>query len=173
MKKLFLSIAVIIFVFFSAFKSAGNLFPELTGKTLDNKNITVPKDTKGKFTLLAIVYSNKAQEDLDSWLEPLYRSFAGNPMFKVNMYLVPMIDAIKLSSNENIEKKLKANIDPALHPYVLIYPGKVDKFKKELNMSEKDKPYFFVIDPNGEIVYQTSGKYSEKKLDEIADHMSE
>ena len=49
MKKLLLGITVITIIFFSAFKSAGNLFPELTGKTLDNKNVTIPKDTKGKF----------------------------------------------------------------------------------------------------------------------------
>jgi len=53
----------------------------------------------------------------------------------------------------------------------LFYKGSLDPYKKHLK--DKHKPYFFVLDDQGKIVYSTSGRYSEKKLDKIESLVSE
>ena len=43
------------------------------------------------------------------------------------------------------------------------------EFKAALNFDGKDVPYFYVLDPDGYIVYATSGRYTEGKMQEIID----
>ena len=40
-------------------------------------------------------------------------------------------------------------------------------YKEALDFERRDIPYFFVLDPNGKILYATSGAYSESKMDEV------
>jgi hypothetical protein len=148
-------------------------FPQLKGHTLENKEITLPADVKGKFTIVGLASSMKAQEDLETWMQPMYTSFSDNPMYNVNMYIVPMTSGFILAGSDKIEKQIKSATDKALYKYVLIYPGEIAPVRKQLGMEEKDKPYFYIIDPRGNIVYKTSGKYTEKKMEEITDQLSE
>ena len=72
-----------------------------------------------------------------------------------------------------VKSQLKKQLDAELQKYILVYSGDINAIKATLEMKEKDKPYFFVIDPRGKITYSTSGAYSEKKMDEISDKLSE
>jgi hypothetical protein len=38
---------------------------------------------------------------------------------------------------------------------------------KTLNITDKSLPHFFVIEKDGNIIYQTSGTYSDDKLNDI------
>jgi hypothetical protein len=44
-------------------------------------------------------------------------------------------------------------------------------YKEALDFEKKDIPYFFVVDPEGKIVYATSGKYSEAKMAAIEENI--
>ena len=52
-------------------------------------------------------------------------------------------------------------------------PAAMKAYKKALNFKGRDLPYFFVLNPAGEIVYATSGKYSERKMQEIIEAVDE
>lgn len=161
-------------LFFNSFAFAGKPFPELKGHTLDKKEVSLPSAGKGKFTVIGIASSMRAQNDLQSWFQPMYTSFAENPMYQyVKMYIIPMTKGFIMAGPEKIEKQIKSNTDTSLYKYILVYAGEVKPMKKELGMDEDDKPYIIIIDPRGEIVYKTSGKYSEQKLEEITDKLSE
>ena len=158
----------------AAFGASGDKsFPTLEATTLDGKKISIPKSTEGKYTLIGIAYSLKAQTDLSTWVDPVYQSFTNNMFFPVNLYFIPMTGNIKGYSHEKIKEEMKTKLDPVLHKYVLLYQENPDNYINSLGMKEKDKPYFFVLNPRGEIVHTTSGAYSEAKLEAIADKMSE
>jgi hypothetical protein len=148
-------------------------FPQISGTTLNGKNITLPNTESKKFTLVAVASSIKAEQDLISWIDPVYHTLMGNIMFRTDMYFIPMTSGIKGVSEEVVKRKLKEGIDSSLYSYVLLYTGPVEEYVKTLNMKDKEKPYFFVINPRGEITYTTSGKYTEEKLEEITDQLSE
>jgi hypothetical protein len=148
-------------------------FPKISGTTLNGKKINLPEHAKGKMCLVAMAYSLKAQSDLAGWVDPVYKSLAGNIMFQTEMYFIPMTGDVKAISQAEIEKKMKEKVDTSLYKYVMIYSGPTKEYIKELNMNDKDKPYFFVINPRGEITYTTSGKYTEAKMEEITDKLSD
>jgi predicted transcriptional regulator len=68
-----------------------------------------------------------------------------------------------------ITKKMKQGLQPKFHPFTVVYQGNIQDYKKQLNLGEKDLPYFFVLDAQGKILYHTSGAYNDRKLADIID----
>jgi hypothetical protein len=150
----------------------GTQFPDLTATTMKDKKVNIPGDLKNKYSLIGIAYSNDAEKDLHTWLEPVYDKFiAKNELmpYDINLYFIPMFTGAKSATAESAKNKLAKETDPELQPYVLIYKGELDKYKTALGMDKKALPYFFVLDKMGKIVYTTSGSYTEDKMDAIED----
>ena len=168
---------IVILLLFPLFSYAqkGKVFPAVSGETLTDKNVTVPSSTKGKYTLVGVAYSKKSDDLLKGWYSPLYNTFISPPTsslfpqddYDINMYFIALMKGIYKVADKGITKKMKDGIDKKFHDNVLIYQGKINEYKKELKLGEKDLPYFFVLDKNGNIVYHTSGAYSDKKKFDI------
>lgn len=166
MKNLFFTALIVLLLLpFSVIAQVGKMFPALSGTTLDNKNITLPHSTKGKYTVLGIGYSQKSKQELETWLQPAFSTFIHEPEYEAQVYFVIMIGGLRQAAGDKIEDKLKKELDPELHKYVLVYQGALGKYKDELNMTEKETPYFYVLDPQGKIIYTTSGAYTKAKMD--------
>jgi len=166
--------ATFLFIQLSVKAQVGTPFPTLTGKTLTDKTLTIPTDTKNKFTLVGMAYSQKSDEYLRGWMQPVFDTFLDKKTlwtYDVNIYFIPMVGGVKQVAAETIEKKLRENIDKTLHPNILFYKGDVASYKKTLNFDGKDKPYFYIIDKAGKIVYSTSGEYSDKKMEAIEEKL--
>lgn len=150
----------------------GKEFPNLTGETLKDTPLTIPSDTKNRFTIIAMAYSKDAEDDLKTWLTPAYNKFiAKTGMFdadyNVNIYFIPMFSVANIVTPSLAKQKMKEDTDKKFYPYVLFYKGDLKKYKKELGFEEKDTAYFFVLDKEGKIIYATSGKYSADKMEEL------
>ena len=180
MKKIFLS-TLFCLTALLAQAQTGQPFPALAGTTLTGKAMSLPNDTQGKYTLVGLAYSQKSQDDLEGWFQPVYSTFLDknrsmwevNGSYNVNIYFVPMISGIKEAAAGKIEKRLKKELDPALQPHVLLYTGPIKDYKEALNLGKKDEPYFFVLDADGKVVYATQGAYSDKKMEEVESHLEE
>ena len=175
------SFIVLLFSFCLIFGVAqaqvGNAFPEMEAESLTNVFVTVPKDLSGKYSLIGLAYSKKAEDYLKGWFEPIYNQFIyknPNPgpfdfSFDINAYFIPMFTGAKRPAYQKVMKKMQKTIDKRLQPNVLFYKGTLKAYKESLNFDGKELPYFYVLDPNGKIVYATSGRYSTKKMQEITD----
>lgn len=165
----------------TSFAQEGEQFPELEGTTLTDKTISLPADTKGKYTLVGMAWSKKAEEDLNSWMEPIYKTFMYKPEkpslfssdYDVNLYFIPMFTGVKAAAEGPVRAKAKKDMDKRLHQYVLFYKGSLKPLKEALDLDDKNKPYFFVLDDSGKVVYATSGAYSDDKLQEIEELLEE
>ncbi len=162
----------------------GNQFPVMNTSTADGKIVDLPNDTKGKYTLLGMAFSQKSEDDLNTWMEPVYWKFIDKPEgqvdrlfgdehYEVNAYFVPMFTGIKTAATNTAKKKALKKMDPRLIPNILFYKGKLKPYKDALDFQKKDIPYFFVLDKSGKIVYATSGRYSEAKMDKVVEIISE
>lgn len=159
---------------YTSFAQVGDQFPDLEAETIDDQVVIIPEDTKGEYTLLGLAYSKKSEDDLNSWFSPVFNKFIkkstgvfGGFSYDVNVYFVPMFTGVKAAAAGTAKRKAAKNIDPKLLPYILFYKGNLKPYKDSLNFEKKDVPYFFVLDKEGKIIYATSGKYTDKKMDEI------
>lgn len=180
MKNITLSLTLtfgFLFTTLTAFSQEGKQFPELRGVTLDNKSVTLPQDTKGGYTLVGLAFTQKSQEALETWAEPVYYEFIDPSDFTamvyddVKLYLTLMFTGLKQSMSDKAIKKIKEGTDEDLKPHVLVYEGKMGEYDDFLEFKKKDRdiPRFYVLDKEGKIVYATSGVYSEDKMDKISD----
>jgi hypothetical protein len=121
-----------------------------------------------------LAYSKKSEDELNSWFQPVFQKFIQKTTglmagfgYDVNVYFVPMFTGINAAATGTAKRKALKNIDPQLLPYVLFYKGEIKSYKQALDFEKKDIPYFFVLDPTGKIIYATSGKYTESKMDDV------
>jgi hypothetical protein len=157
-------------------------FIAMQGEKLDGTLLNLPTDFKGKASLLVLAYSQKAEKDLATWQSPLYLKFIAKPKstdvfafsgYDINLLFVPMFTGVNQTAEGQATKKMKAEIEPSMQQYFMVFKGDVKPFKADLGMVNKDEPYLFVLDKNGNIVYQTSGAFTKEKMDGIEDHIEE
>ncbi len=163
----------------------GSTFPTIETETVKDEKITLPQDTDGRISLVAMAYSKKAEKDLGTWLSPLFNAFiqqkvngGGGGLFAdfaydVDVYIVPMFTGIKAAAQGTAKRKAAKHLDERLMPYVLFYKGKLKPYKEALEFDKKDVPYLFLVDQSGKIVYATSGAHTSQKMSEIEEQIDE
>ncbi len=146
----------------------------MDAETVEDKKVNLPGDVKGKYTLLGLAYSKKSEDELNTWFEPVFSKFVQKTTglmagmgYDVNVFFVPMFTGVNAAATGTAKRKALKNMDPQLLPYILFYKGELKTYKDALDFERRDIPYFFVLDPEGKIVYATSGSYSEEKMDAV------
>ncbi len=174
MKTLLTSIILLTMVHLGLAQVIGKPFPDMLAETVDDKKVNLPNDVNGKYTLLGLAYSKKSEDELNSWFGPVFNKFirkADGMMaglgYDVNVYFVPMFTGVNAAATGTAKRKALKNIDPQLLPFILFYKGELKKYKEALDFERRDIPYFFVLDPQGKIIYATSGAYSDAKMDAV------
>lgn len=158
---------------------AQSVFPTITCETLKDKKVTLPDDVKGKKTVVAVLLSTKADKQFQAWAQPLYNSLVaegvgglmGGRMYDANLCFVGMVRGLAKLALPEMKEKAKKNVDSKLHNNFMYCDSDVDAFTKTLNIKDKSEPYFFVLDKDGNIIYQTSGQYSDEKLNGLTEKL--
>ncbi len=161
----------------SSVAQVGSKFPPMETESLTNVIFDIPRDLADKFSIVGLAYSKKSEDDLKTWFEPMFNQFIYKPenpsvfdfSYDVHCYFIPMFTGAKRPAYQKVMKKLQKTIDKRLLPYVLFYKGSIKAYKTALNFQGRDLPYFFVLNPEGEIVYATAGKYTNSKMKEIVE----
>jgi len=162
----------------NSFAQIGNQFPELKGETLSEDKYVIPEDTKGKYTLLYMAYSKKAEPLLKTWFQPTYDKFIVkvgmfDQFYDVNIFFIPMFVCINQSAHDNNLKKMRKKENKELFPYILYWKGRLDELKETLNIGRKDIPHLYMLDEDGKIIYFTTGRFTEKKMEAIEELLIE
>lgn len=176
MKYVFLTLIPFLFL---TNASAQKGFPTISGKTLEDQSISIPTDTKGKVTLIALAYSAKSDKYLKDWLEPIYRNFINPPSstfmpsipYDVNIYFIALLKGLAKTAKGKIESNLNKNMDPEYYEHTLISTNEFKPLKSALSLGKKHNPYFYVLNDKGEILYSTEGVYTKYKMQEIVDQV--
>ena len=79
--------------FASAFAQKGSAFPNFPTKKLTGQTFILPDSVKGKFSIIGIAFSKKAEESLKTWYQPAYQTFIqkkktmfASEVYNVNTY---------------------------------------------------------------------------------------
>jgi len=173
-RKWLITVSLLLFAGAGNAQVIGKMFPDLTATTVDDKSVSLPQDVQGKYTLLGLAYSKKSEDDLSTWFNPVYSTFIQKQTgtlqgftYDVNVYFVPMFTGINAAASGTAKRKAIKNVDPKLIPYILFYKGELKKYKDQLDFERRDIPYFFVLDPDGKIIFATDGAFSEAKMESI------
>ena len=161
-----------------SYANVGEVFPNIVGESLENKMIELPLASKGKYCLVGMASSQKAEADLQSWMQPIYDLFLSQNTFvpidyNLDIFFIPMFTGANQAAYNMVMKKTKEEIDSELAPHILFYKGDLTMYKEKLNLNEDAVPYFFVLNENGKIIHTFSGAYTAKKLDKMEEIISQ
>ncbi len=147
-------------------------FPTLNGHTLEGSNVTLPIAGTKKFTIVGLCYKRSAEDDLKTWIQPMYDVFVAKAKgtdyfdvanyYDVNYFFIPLISGFKKAAND-----FKAATQQDLWKNVVDCDTDIKLLKSQLKPTDDGVPYFYVIDEKGKIVEVVTGKYTETKMDKI------
>lgn len=167
MRSLFLTIVTS----FSVALTAQTTFPTLSGETASGKTITLPRTGK-PWTVIGLAYSQKASPLLEEWYEPAYLRFiakhglmAGS--YDADVFFVPLFVGLNKTAYEPSMNKFRKSADPEIIDHVLFSKVDIEPLKAALDLTDKDVPYFFVLDAQGKIVHREKGVFTDEKLESI------
>lgn len=152
----------------------GKPFPVLKARTFNGTEVVIPFPADGKRTVVGLAFSAKAEADLKSWLQPAYDEFLAKPQggvfgaaegFEGNLYFIVMAGQTGATL---LEQRAKGKVDPELQKHLIIFGGDSAPWIKALDIKDKNVPYFLILDEKGEVVHQTSGAYSEQKMEKLS-----
>lgn len=146
--------------------------PSFTGETLENKTVTIPTDTKVKYTLLCFASSMKAQEALEGWLDPVYNKFIAktglmDDFYDLNVFFMPVFKGSNASMQGTVRKKFNETAQEDVKGHVLFCNSDLSSVTSALRIENENTPYFFLLDTAGNTIYHTTGAYTEEKMDAI------
>lgn len=171
---MFLSTILFVTTLVAQAQVIGKTFPDMEAENVEDKKVMLPKDVAGKYTLVGLAYSKKSEDELNSWFQPVFQKFIQKTNglmsgfgYDVNVYFIPMFTGVNAAATGTAKRKAIKNIDPQLLPFILFYKGELKPYKEALDFEKKDIPYFFVLDAEGKILFATSGKFTEQKMEQI------
>jgi len=181
MKPTAFTLLLMLVTFNGMAQTDSGIFPEMETETLEEKVVNIPKDLKGKFTLIGMAWSKKSEDALSGWFAPTYNQFIREPdkmdvfatEYDVNLFFVPMLTGHKTAVYKTAMNKARKQTSKEMYPHILFYKGNLKVYKKVLDMSDKKLPYFFLVNPDGDIVWSTSGYYSDSKMQVVIDKLDE
>lgn len=161
-----------------AIAQKGMQFPSIDVLDLNDKAINIPEDTKGKFTLIGVAFSEDAQKDLYSWSQPVFSEFMDDNnmsslVYDPNVHLILLFTGANQLAYNKAKKQITEGTDESLKDNIVLYKGKMEDYRKTLKMKDRKKPYFFVLDRKGKIIYVTQGKYNPKVMEEVGNLIEE
>jgi|GEM_PF-447518 len=184
MKQLILSSALLFCLAILGHAQIGEKYPSMSGENLLRKNVNLPINN-GKVTLIALAYSEKSDEDLKQWRTALFDLFIqapGTDLFDFDPYdgnvkFVVLLMGVNKIAAGKVKSKLEDGVKEHWKEHIVVVKGKnIDNYPSlDLGKAKKEriKPYFFLLDKQGQIVYATSGAYTKEKHNEIEKKLQE
>ena len=174
MKKIYYSTLFATLIFVSISMISDKSFPTISCTDLHDNPIELPTAIKGKMSIVLLAASKKPEDDLQSWMLPIYNQFIAeqsNSMFAtetydVNVYFIPVFSGVAKAAANTIKKKLLDGLDPSLQSHVLVYKGSANKLFEDLNLDKKELA-ILVLDEEGKMVKKITGSFSDDKMEEI------
>jgi hypothetical protein len=134
------------------------LFPTITAQTLANRSVVFPAETAGKVGLFFVAFEQEAQQQINSWVEPLLSQYLTSD--QVIYYEIPMISGAFGMVSSFIDGGMRRGVPKDLHDRTATYYGPRQAFFDALAITDTSKPYLFVVDQQGRIVFRTAGWYN-------------
>ena len=146
------------------------LFPEVEGQNLEYKKYKLPIDLEGELNIILIPFQRWHQNLIDSWTEYLNNVSVNFPIVK--FYEVPSLSKGYKMMRIMIDGGMRAGIPNkgVRQRTITIYTNK-SKFKKDLNIPNEETIYLFLVNKLGEILWRSSGQYSEFKAKELNNYL--
>jgi hypothetical protein len=141
-------------------------FPVVSGYNLDREEIEFPRDFGGDLNLVIVPFQQYQQTIVNTWIPFAQQTERDTPGFMY--YELPTIYNLPAFARGFINEGMRAGIpdQTARERTITLYLDK-DPFKAALGIQDEDDIHLFLVDRQGEILWRSSGAYTEGKADAL------
>lgn len=141
-------------------------FPVVSGFNLDRQEIVFPRDFGGDYNLVIVPFKQYQQQIVNTWIPFAQYVEASYPGFIY--YELPTIYEMPVLSRTFINEGMRVGIPDrtARERTITLYINK-ETFKSVLDISTEDDVNLFLVDRDGEILWRTTGEYTEEKAQDL------
>lgn len=167
----------VMLVAFASLLRAQSSFPSVITETIQGETVKVPEAFAGNYALVGVGTGKKAEEALKTWQVPVYNKFVAKTglmdgMYDVEICFLPLFTgAMKMAKNQ-VVKKLEENNEKLILDHVYVYTGDRDPFS-DMGINDKKQPYFYLLNPKGNIVWEGKGAFKQAYFDRIEEILSQ
>lgn len=166
------SITLLSFLACAVAAQGQDRFPIMHGERADGSAIELPGQLSTPFIVIGLAYGQKAQPALEDWYEPVYLRFVAKhglfaTAYSTEVYFVPLFTGPDKAAYAPSLKKFRQSAEPEVADRVVFVKEDADEIRRALALTDKDIPYFFVVDRERRIVHRAQGDFSDDKLEAI------
>ena len=148
-------------------------FTPVPCQDLDNRQLTFPQGATQN-TVVVITFSDKAAEELKTWVDPLYQKFIAksallDALFSADIKLLSFVSISQLALIKTNTAAIRKEVPLPLHNSVLYTTASADNIKSQISFKNEKTVYVLVLSPDGKILKQLSGSFTEDKMEAIED----
>jgi hypothetical protein len=142
------------------------MFPTVTGRNLDRKEITFPGDFQAELNLVFIAFQQWQQELINTWIP--YAQQLEKDRMDLLYYELPVIQELNWFSRTFINEGMRMGIPDAKarERTITLYLEK-GIFRSELDLPDEGEIYILLIDSSGQVLWREHGEFTAKKADSL------
>jgi hypothetical protein len=139
-----------------------NFFPKITGIDLEGNNQELPKAFVGELNIVAVAFKREQQIDVDSWITGTKKILDENNA--IRFWEIPLIYELGGLSRAWVNNGMRFGIKDAQarKRTITVYTNREEFFK--ITKMKEEEIYVLLLNNEGKILWQTSGRADEKKL---------
>ncbi len=143
-------------------------FPTVSGFNLARQEFVFPGDLAGELNILFIPFLQRQQAVVNTWIPFAQESEAAFP--GVVYYELPTIDEMPALSRLFINEGMRTGIpDQTARERTITLYIDTERFREALDIPSKNDVHVLLVDREGEILWRTTGSFSEDKGQKLMD----
>jgi hypothetical protein len=143
--------------------------PTTHGTSFAGTEVTLPDDLKGKVGVLVLGFSKGSGDVCKGWGQRLAESYRNS--HEVMYYQVPVLESVPKLMRGMVLKSMKSGVpDTEQAHFVPIFSNEVE-WKRAARYANADDAYVFVVDGEGKVRWQTSGRVTDTGFGGLRDQV--
>ena len=144
----------------------GPHFPVVSGSNLNRQEFEFPRDFGGELNLVIVPFQRYQQILVNTWIPTAQEMEASYPGFIY--YELPTVYEMPVISRTFLNEGMRAGIpdETSRERTITLYLDK-ESFKSALGITSEDDIHLFLVNRDGEILWQANGEFSQEKANDL------
>lgn len=157
-RQLVIGFALLTAEFVAAQQQSGRI-PTVHGTSFAGTQVTLPDDLRDRPVVLVLGFSKSSGDVCKGWGQRLEKSYrnSGEVMF----YQMPVLESVPKFVRGMVLKSIKSGVPEREQPHFLPTFSDEAEWRKIVRYANPDDAYVLVVDREGKVRWQTSGKVTD------------
>lgn len=155
----------------TAVSNAATMFPRVVSQNLNGRSMTLPADFKAPASIVFVAYTREQQHQVDSWKTFVTEMRERYPA--IGAYEVPTLAKGDALFRWFIDGGMRRGIpDPATREATITLYLDKKPFNDALNIMSEREITILLVEPNGSVLWRTTGSYAAEKATGFAEALT-